>query len=77
MLTGEHTLSGQVKLGLPDEVAGATAGFGREVTMESTDENTHEESMTWSINSNIKVSPLGNSCPRSECIVLVEESLFK
>ena len=47
--------SSQVKLGLPDEVAGATAGFGREVNMESTDETTQEETMTWSINSNIKV----------------------
>ncbi|KAL8617539.1 hypothetical protein ACOMHN_055320 [Nucella lapillus] len=47
----------EVKLGLPDEVAGATAGFGREVTMESTDESTREEIMTWSINSNIKVPP--------------------
>lgn len=45
----------EVKLGLPDEVAGATAGFGREVNMESTDESTREEVMTWSINSNIKV----------------------
>ncbi|XP_076450988.1 uncharacterized protein LOC143286921 [Babylonia areolata] len=45
----------EVKLGLPDEVAGATAGFGREVNMESTDESTREEIMTWSINSNIKV----------------------
>ncbi|KAK7485751.1 hypothetical protein BaRGS_00023052 [Batillaria attramentaria] len=47
----------ELKLGLPDEVAGATAGFGREVTMESTDESTHEETMTWSINSTIKVPP--------------------
>ncbi|KAK6173544.1 hypothetical protein SNE40_016975 [Patella caerulea] len=47
----------EVKLGLPDEVAGATAGFGREVNMETVDENTHEESMTWSINSTIKVPP--------------------
>lgn len=47
----------EVRLGLPDEVAGATAGFGREVTMESTEENTKEEVMTWSINSSIKVPP--------------------
>ncbi|KAK6173542.1 hypothetical protein SNE40_016973 [Patella caerulea] len=47
----------EVKLGLPEEVAGATAGFGREVNMETVDENTHEESMTWSINSSIKVPP--------------------
>lgn len=45
----------ELKLGLPDEVAGATAGFGREVHMDSTDENTHEEIMTWSINSSISV----------------------
>lgn len=47
----------ELKLGLPDEVAGATAGFGREVNMESTEESTHEETMTWSINSTIKVPP--------------------
>ena len=52
-----------MKLGLPDEVAGATAGFGREVTMESTEESTHEESMTWTINSSIKVSVLAASRP--------------
>ncbi|XP_046367534.1 uncharacterized protein LOC124142887 [Haliotis rufescens] len=47
----------EVKLGLPEEVASATAGFGREVNMETTEENTKEEAMTWSINSSIKVPP--------------------
>ncbi|ESO93784.1 hypothetical protein LOTGIDRAFT_104834, partial [Lottia gigantea] len=45
----------EVKLGLPDEVAGATAGFGREVNMGSVEETSQEEHMTWSINSTIKV----------------------
>ncbi|XP_041366417.1 uncharacterized protein LOC121381248 [Gigantopelta aegis] len=47
----------EVKLGLPEEVAGATAGFGRDITMETTEEDCHEKSMTWSINSSIKVAP--------------------
>lgn len=46
-----------LSLGLPYDVATATAGFGREVHMESSDECTHEESVKWAINSTIKVPP--------------------
>lgn len=65
----------EVKLGLPDEVAGATAGFGREVTMESTEENTKEEIMTWSINSSIKVPPHHRTI--AELVVKEKEFLAK
>ncbi|XP_012938383.1 uncharacterized protein LOC106011851 [Aplysia californica] len=47
----------ELKLGLPDDVMAATAGFGRDVSMETTDECTHEETITWTINSSIKVPP--------------------
>jgi len=47
----------ELKLGLPDDIASVTAGFGRDVSMESSDESTHEETITWSINSSIKVPP--------------------
>lgn len=47
----------ELKLGLPDEIVSATAGFGREVTMERSDDWTHEETVSWSVNSTIKVPP--------------------
>lgn len=47
----------ELKLALPEEVASATAGFGREVNVDSTDESTQETSITWSVDSNIKVPP--------------------
>lgn len=45
----------ELKLGLPDEVAGITAGFGRETTMETGFEDTNEKSLTWAVNSTVKV----------------------
>lgn len=45
----------ELKIGLPDEVASATAGFGRETSVESTEETTKEQSITWSVNSSIQV----------------------
>lgn len=45
----------ELKVGLPEEVASATAGFGRETTVETTEEATKEQSITWAVNSNIRV----------------------
>ena len=45
----------ELKLGLPEEIMSATAGFGREVNMERSDDWVHEETVSWSINSTIKV----------------------
>ncbi|KAH3876945.1 uncharacterized protein LOC127870150 [Dreissena polymorpha] len=45
----------ELKVGLPEEVAAATAGFGREVNVDRTDEHTTETVITWSVNSNVKV----------------------
>lgn len=45
----------ELKVGLPDEVASATAGFGRETTVESTEETTKEQSIAWAVDSTIKV----------------------
>ena len=45
----------ELKLGLPEEVAAATAGFGREVNMDTTEEATNEQTITWSVNSNVHV----------------------
>lgn len=45
----------ELKIGLPDEVASATAGFGRETSVESTEETTKEQSITWAVDSSIKV----------------------
>lgn len=45
----------ELKIGLPEEVASATAGFGREVNTETAEENTKETSITWAVDSNIKV----------------------
>ncbi|KAK3102522.1 hypothetical protein FSP39_011941 [Pinctada imbricata] len=47
----------ELKLGLPEEVAEITAGFGREVSMETGFEDTCEESITWAVDSTIKVKP--------------------
>lgn len=45
----------ELKLGLPEEVAGITAGFGRETTIETGFEDTSEKSLTWAVDSTIKV----------------------
>jgi len=47
----------ELKLALPQEVAEITAGFGREVSMESGQEDTQEQSITWAVDSTIKVPP--------------------
>lgn len=47
----------EMKIGLPEEVASITSGFGRETTVESTEETTNEQSITWAVDSNIKVPP--------------------
>ena len=47
----------ELKLGLPEDVAEITAGFGREVSMETGFEDTTEESLTWAVDSTIKVPP--------------------
>ncbi|RUS76003.1 hypothetical protein EGW08_016248, partial [Elysia chlorotica] len=44
----------ELKLGLPEEIMSATAGFGREVNMERSDDWQHEETVSWTINSTIK-----------------------
>ncbi|BFZ16181.1 hypothetical protein BsWGS_19220 [Bradybaena similaris] len=44
-----------LKFALPSKILSATAGFGRDLTLETSDESTREESIKWSINSNIKV----------------------
>ncbi|XP_062574747.1 uncharacterized protein LOC134236590 [Saccostrea cucullata] len=45
----------ELKLGLPEEVAEITAGFGREVNMQTGFEDTCENSLTWAVNSTIRV----------------------
>ncbi|OWF52400.1 uncharacterized protein LOC110447870 [Mizuhopecten yessoensis] len=45
----------ELKLALPEEVAAVTAGFGREVNMDNTEESAHEESITWAVDSTVKV----------------------
>ncbi|XP_069133503.1 uncharacterized protein [Argopecten irradians] len=45
----------ELKLALPEEVAAVTAGFGREVNMDNTEESSHEESITWAVDSTVKV----------------------
>lgn len=45
----------ELKIGLPDDVASATAGFGRETMVESTEETTKEQSISWSVDSTINV----------------------
>lgn len=45
----------ELKIGLPEEVAAATAGFGREVNTETAEENTKETCITWAVDSSIKV----------------------
>ncbi|XP_053384884.1 uncharacterized protein LOC128550253 [Mercenaria mercenaria] len=62
----------ELKLGLPDEVASATAGFGRETTVESTDETTKEQTITWAVDSNIKVPPKHKTTAR----MVVKEKEF-
>ncbi|GFO01070.1 Lin 24 like family member [Plakobranchus ocellatus] len=47
----------ELKLALPEEIVSATAGFGRELTMEKSQDWTQEETVSWSINSTIKVRP--------------------
>ncbi|CAG5116294.1 unnamed protein product [Candidula unifasciata] len=44
-----------LKFTLPSKILSATAGFGRDLTIESSDESTREESIKWSINSTIRV----------------------
>lgn len=46
----------ELSLALPEEVASLTAGFGREVTMEAAEEDTHEQTLTWAVDSTIKVA---------------------
>ncbi|KAK3602104.1 hypothetical protein CHS0354_030453 [Potamilus streckersoni] len=62
----------ELKLGLPEEVCSATAGFGREVNMESAEENTQEETISWAVNSNVKV-PRKH---RTTAKMVVKEMLF-
>ncbi|KAL4225073.1 hypothetical protein ACF0H5_015767 [Mactra antiquata] len=45
----------ELKLGLPEEVACATAGFGRETNVEDVAESTTEQSISWAVDSSIKV----------------------
>ncbi|XP_045176167.2 uncharacterized protein LOC123536796 [Mercenaria mercenaria] len=47
----------ELKLGLPDEVASAAAGFGPGTTVKSTDETTKKQTIIWAVDSNIKVPP--------------------
>lgn len=56
----------ELKLGLPEEVASATAGFGREVNVETTEEQTTEQSITWSVNSNIRVPKMHKTSAKME-----------
>lgn len=62
----------ELKLGLPEEVAGITAGFGRETNMETGFEDTQEKSLTWSVNSTIKVP----AKTRTTAIMEVKEKEF-
>ena len=56
----------ELKVGLPDEVAAATVGFGRELSVESTEEQTTEKSITWSVNSKISVPERSRAIARME-----------
>ena len=62
----------ELKIGLPEEVASATAGFGRETTVESTEETTKEQTITWAVDSNIKVPPKHKTTAR----MVVKEKEF-
>lgn len=61
----------EMKLGLPEEVAAITAGFGREVNMETGIEDTHEESITWAVDSTVKVP--SKTCTTAEMVVKEKE----
>ena len=62
----------ELKIGLPDDVASATAGFGREVNVESATEETTDHSITWSVDSNVKVPPKTKTVAK----MVVEEKEF-
>ncbi|XP_064601643.1 uncharacterized protein LOC135467741 [Liolophura sinensis] len=62
----------ELKLALPDELVSATTSFGREVTVESTDEETKEETLTWGVDSTIRVRPKYKATAE----VVVEEEEF-
>ncbi|XP_029656588.1 uncharacterized protein LOC115230588 [Octopus sinensis] len=47
----------ELKLALPEDIMEVTTGFGREVTMEKGNEETHEECLTWTANSSVQVRP--------------------
>lgn len=49
----------EIKLAVPGDVAEVTAGFGKEINVEREDETTQEESMTWSVDSTVRV-PAGH-----------------
>lgn len=61
----------ELKLGLPEEVAEITAGFGREVNMQTGFEDTHENSLTWAVNSTVRVK--GNHCATADLVVRESE----
>ncbi|XP_052798830.1 uncharacterized protein LOC128230528 [Mya arenaria] len=56
----------ELKLGLPEEVAAATVGFGRELNVENTEEQTVEKTISWSVNSNISVAEMSKAIARME-----------
>lgn len=56
----------ELKLGLPEEVAAATAGFGREVNVDTTEEQTKEQVITWAVNSTINVPEKRKTTARME-----------
>jgi hypothetical protein len=45
----------ELSLKLPEEIVSATAGFGREVNMQSGEEDSKEQTLTWAVDSTIKV----------------------
>lgn len=61
----------ELKLGLPQEVAEITAGFGREVNMQTGFEDTTENSLTWAVNSTIRVK--GNHSATADLVVRESE----
>ena len=62
----------ELKIALPEEVASATAGFGREVNTETAEEHTKETSITWAVDSSIKVRPKH----RTTATMVVREKVF-
>ncbi|GFR84075.1 Lin-24 like family member [Elysia marginata] len=55
-----------LQLGLPNEVLMATASYGREITVETTEENETEQTVSWAVDTCIRVQPNHRSIVRLE-----------